>query len=54
MALQTGVKAIDKFTRQADKMYCDPYAKVIFAGKVRSFLILLSSPLSFSPLPLFL
>jgi len=34
MALQTGVKAIDKFTRQADKMYCDPYAKVVFAGKV--------------------
>jgi len=33
MALQTGIKAFDKVTGQADKMYCDPYVKVLFAGK---------------------
>jgi len=33
-SLKTGIKALDKFTGQDNKMDCDPYMRVSFAGKL--------------------
>lgn len=35
VSLRTGIRLLDKITRQADKEYCDPYIKIQFAGVSR-------------------